>query len=283
MRGKPQLIVALLVALFGLFRYFSSSSTNEVTGEVQRVSITPQQEVALGLQSAPQMLEQFGGEVDPAHPVSRYVEAVGQRIVHETAARATPYRFDFHVLRDPETVNAFALPGGPVSVTVGLLRRITSEAELAAVLGHEIGHVVARHGAEHLAKQQLSQTLAGAGVIAAYDPDNPRGTAANAAVAAAIAQVVNMKFGRDDELQSDSLGVLFMGHAGYDPHGMLGLMQVLAKSGGGRRAPEFFSTHPNPENRLQRIQAQIEQTGGVRGEIGEDRYAANVTRYLKPR
>jgi predicted Zn-dependent protease len=282
-RGKPQLIIALLVALVGVFRYFSSSSTNGVTGEVQRVSITPEQEVALGLQSAPQMLEQFGGEVDPAHPVSRYVEAVGQRIVHETAARATPYRFDFHVLRDPETVNAFALPGGPVSVTVGLLRRLDSEAELAGVLGHEIGHVVARHGAEHLAKQQLSQTLAGAGVIAAYDPDNPRGTAGNAAVAAAIAQLVNMKFGRDDELQSDSLGVLFMGHAGYDPRGMLGLMRVLAKGGGGARAPEFFSTHPNPENRLQRIQAQIDQGGAAHGETGEDRYAANVKRYLKSR
>jgi predicted Zn-dependent protease len=279
-RGRPQLLIALVIALFGLVRYFSSSSTNEVTGEVQRVAITPDQEIALGLQSAPQMFKQFGGEVDPNHPVSRYVEAVGQRVVQQTGARNTPYKFDFHVLQDPETINAFALPGGPVSITVGLLRRINSEAELAGVLGHEIGHVVGRHGAEHLAKQQLSQTLVGAGVIAAYDPSNPRGTATNAAVAAAISQLVNMRYGRQDELQSDSLGVVFIKQAGYDPRGMLGLMQVLASSGGGRQ-PEFFSTHPNPENRLQRIQALIQQSGGAGGETGEDRFQANVKRYVQ--
>lgn len=281
MRGRPQLIIALVVALFGVFRYFSSSSTNEVTGEVQRVAMSPDQEIAIGLQSAPRMFQQFGGEVDPNHPVSRYVEAVGQRVVQQTSARTTPYRFDFHVLQDPETINAFALPGGPVSVTVGLLRRINSEAELAGVLGHEIGHVVGRHGAEQLAKQQLSQTLVGAGVIASYDPNNPRGTAANAAVAAAISQLVNMRFGREDELQSDSLGVFFIKRAGYDARGMLGLMQVLSKSGGGQRPPEFFSTHPSPENRLQRIQTLIQQSGGPGGETGEDRYQANVKRYLQ--
>lgn len=282
MRGKPQLLIALVVALFGLFSYFSRRSTNDVTGAVQHIAITPDQEIALGLQSAPEMFQQFGGEVDPNHPVSQYVEAVGQRIVQRTAARNSPYKFDFHVLADPETINAFALPGGPVSVTVGLLRRINSEAELAGVLGHEIGHVVGRHGAEQLAKQQLSQTLVGAGVIAAYDPNNPRGTATNAAVAAAISQLVNMRYGRADELQSDSLGVYFIKNAGYDPRGMLGLMQVLAKSGG-QRQPEFFSTHPSPENRLERIQTLIEQSGGAGGDVGEDRYQANVTRYLEQR
>ena len=278
---RAKLIVAMIVALFGMLRYFSSSSTNEVTGEVQRVAMTPDQEIALGLQSAPQMFRQFGGEVDPDHPVSRYVEAVGQRLVQQTAARSTPYRFDFHVLNDTATINAFALPGGPVSVTVGLLKRIDSEAELAGVLGHEIGHVVGRHGAEQLAKQQLTQTLVGAGVIASYDPNNPRGSATNAAVGAAIAQLVNMRYGREDELQSDSIGVFFMKRAGYDPRGMLGLMQVLAQAGGGRRAPEFFSTHPNPENRLQRIQALIQQAGGPGGTTGEAEFQANVTRFVR--
>lgn len=281
MRGKPQLIIAIVIALFGALRYFSSSSTNEVTGAVQHVAMSPDQEIALGLQSAPEMFQQFGGEVDPNHPVSQYVEAVGQRIVQRTNAHNSPYRFDFHVLQDPETINAFALPGGPVSITVGLLRRINSEAELAGVLGHEIGHVVGRHGAAQLAKQQLSQTLVGAGVIAAYDPNNPRGTATNAAVAAAISQVVNMRFGREDELQSDSIGVFYMKNAGYDPRGMLGLMQVLAQSGGGKRQSEFFSTHPSPENRLQRIQALIQESGATAGDVGEDRFQANVKRYLQ--
>ena len=281
MRAGLKLIVALVVAMCGGLTYFRNRSTNEITGEVQSVALTPDQEVALGLQSAPAMFRQFGGEVDPNHPVSRYVEAVGQRVVQQTVARTTPYRFDFHVLQDPETINAFALPGGPVSITVGLLKRLNTEAELAGVLGHEIGHVVGRHGAEQLAKQQLTQTLVGAGVIAAYDPNNPRGTATNAAVGAAIAQLVNMRFGREDELQSDSLGVFFMKRAGYDPRGMTQLMNVLAQSGGGRRQPEFFSTHPNPENRLQRLQTLIQQAGGAGGETGADRFTANVKRYIQ--
>jgi predicted Zn-dependent protease len=116
--------------------------------------------------------------------------------------------------------------------------------------------VVGRHGAEHIAKQQLTQGLTGAAVLATYDPDNP-GSMRNSAVLAMIGQLVNMRFGREDELESDELGVKFMAEAGYDPRAMAGVMQILAKSGGGGRQPEFFSTHPNPENRIQRIEAAV--------------------------
>ena len=111
-----------------------------------------------------------------------------------------------------------------------------------------------------MAKVQLTQGLTGAAVIAAYDPDNPS-TQQTAAVAALIGQVVNMKFGRDDELQSDVLGVRYMANAGYNPCEMLTVMQILAEAGGGGGQPEFFSTHPNPENRMENIRAAIEETG----------------------
>lgn len=281
MRRGGSFIAAIIMAIIGAVTYFSSRSTNEVTGEVQHISIEPDQEVALGLQAFPEMAAQFGGEID--HPtISEYVEAVGQRVVQQSDARRGPYQYDFHVLNDAQTINAFALPGGQVSITLGLLRRLKDEAELAAVLGHEIGHVVGRHGAEQLSKQQFAQTLVGAATIAAFDPENPRATATNAAIAAAIGQLVTMRFGRQDELESDALGVRMMASAGYDPEGMRSLLEVLGQSSeGGGRPPEFFSTHPNPENRLARVDELIRSTGRTSGDRGVERFQANVLRFLR--
>lgn len=277
-RTSAQLLVAVLVALGGALTYFGSRSTNPVTGETQHVSLSPEQERALGLQAMPEMAQQFGGVVE--HPVlSRYVRGVGERVVRQSVAANGPYRYTFHVLADPQTVNAFALPGGQVAITVGLLRRLGSEAQLAGVLGHEVGHVIERHGAEQLAKQQLTQSLVGAIGVATYDPDDPRSTR-NAAVAAAVAQLINMRFGRQDELEADHAGVQLISEAGYDPRGMRELMRVLAASGGGRQ-PEFFSTHPDPGNRLARIESEIQRMGGPRGETGENRFRENVLRYLQ--
>lgn len=250
-----RLIIGGIVALVALIGYCGQQETNPVTGEEQRVALTAEQEVALGLQAAPRLSEQYGGlEPDPA--AQARVDRVGARLVERSVAAGSPYRYDFHVLDDPETLNAFALPGGQVFITQGLLDRFTSEAQLAAVLAHEIAHVVARHGAEHLAQQQLVQGLAGATAIATYDPESP-GSAATGAVAAAIGQLATMKFSRDDELESDALGVRLMAEAGYDPRAMLEMLQIL--SGEGRGVPAFFSTHPNPDNRLERIRDLVEE------------------------
>src|ERR671917_1889526 len=179
-------------------------------------------------------------------------------MVSRSAAGQSPYRFEFHVLDDPQTINAFALPGGQIFITEGLLKRLTTDGQIAGVLGHEIAHVIARHGAEHIAKQQLTQGLTGAAVLATYDPSNPA-SRGSAAVAAMIGQLVTMRFGREDELESDQLGVRFAAEAGYDPRSMIGLMKILAQSSEGGRPPEFFSTHPNPENRVARIESAIQK------------------------
>ena len=256
--GGITFIIALLMAGFALFRYYGSTpQTNPVTGEKQRVAdIRPEQEIALGLQAAPEMMQQFGGRSQNER-AARSVEGVGQRIVQNSKAGQSPYKFDFHLLDDNKTVNAFALPGGQIFVTEALARRLNTEGELAGVLGHEIGHVVGRHGAEHIAKQQLAQGLTGAAVLASYDPNNPS-SQRNAAIAMVIGNLINMKFGRDDELESDRLGVRFMAEAGYDPRSMIRVMEVLKAAGAGGRQPEFFSTHPNPENRIARIKQAIQ-------------------------
>ena len=256
--SRSRLVMALVVAVIAVLGYFGNSVINPVTQEKQHVAgITPEQEVALGLQAAPEMMQQFGGP-DPDPEAQALVKRVGERLVSRTAAAQSPYRFEFHLLDDPKTINAFALPGGQVAITEGLLRKLQTEGQLAGVLGHEIGHVVGRHGAEHIAKQQLTEGLTGAAVLATYDPNNPS-SQNSAAVAAMIGQLVGMRFGRQDELESDELGVRFTSEAGYDPRSMTGLMKILDESSEGGRPPEFFSTHPNPENRIQRIEAAIKE------------------------
>jgi predicted Zn-dependent protease len=270
-------VLALVIAGVSVVTYLSRRTTNELTGETQYVKLTEQQEVSLGLASAPQLTRQFGGATSDAQ-LAQYVESVGQRVATKSAAAKTKYPFTFTVLGDRKTINAFALPGGPVFITEALLARMANEAQLAGVLGHEIGHVVARHGAEHLAKADLTQGLVGATVLATSDPNRPGDARAKAALAAATARLVTMKFGRDDELESDSLGVRFMHEAGYDSAQMGEVMKVLKAAGGGR-TPEFFSTHPDPDNRLERIAAALRDHPGG-GETGEAAFRANVLERL---
>jgi predicted Zn-dependent protease len=256
--NRSRLLIGLVVAVISILGYFGSSVFNPVTQEKQHVAgITPEQEVALGLQAAPEMEQQFGG-LDPDNALQQRVSQVGQRLASRSAAGSTPYRYEYHALDDSETINAFALPGGQIFITEGLLSRLKTEGQLAGVLGHETGHVVARHGAEHIAKQKLTEGLTGAAVLATYDPNDPN-SRGSAAVAAMIGQLVTMKFGRQDELEADKLGVRLMSEAGYDPRSMIDLMKILEESSQGNRPPEFFSTHPNPENRIARIEEAIKQ------------------------
>ena len=240
-------IIALAIAGISFCSYLGSRSENPVTGEVQYVDLTPDQEIALGLQSAPQMAQQHGG-LHPDERAQQLLDDIGNRLVQSSVATRSPYPFDFHLLADPQTVNAFALPGGQIFMTAALFSRLESEGQIAGVIGHEIGHVLSRHGAQRLAKSKLTQGLSGAAVLATYDPNNPA-SRGSAAVVALIGNVVNMKYGREDELESDEWGVRLCVDAGYDPRSMERVMEILAEASGGQRQPEFFSTHPNPGRR----------------------------------
>jgi predicted Zn-dependent protease len=273
-----RLILGLVFAIGGLFSYYGTTDTNPVTGEKQRIQLTPRQEVVLGLQSRQQMAARHGG-LFPDESLQAYIDTVGERVVQRSEAAKSPYPFEFHLLRDPKTVNAFALPGGQIFITAALLGRMNSEAQLAAVFGHEVGHVVGRHGAEHLAKQQLGTSLVSAiGVAASGGQDGGQGAAA---IASAVNQMVDLRYGRQDESESDRLGLKFLLEAGYTPRGILELMQILAQGAGGRQ-PEFLSSHPDPGNRLQSLKAAIQKTfpQGIPTELedGRDRFAQAVRR-----
>ncbi len=255
--GKLQLIIALIVAAFSLFSYFGSSSVNQITGEKQYLNLTPKEEVALGLQSAPQMAAQMGGLTQDAR-ARQLVSAVGAKVVAQSVAAKSGYPFKFHVLADPRTVNAFALPGGQIFITMALLSRLETEGQLAGVLGHEVGHVIARHSAEHMAKEQLTNGLTGAFAMGT-------GSMSGAQIAQVVGQMRMLSYGREDELESDRLGLRLMAEAGYDPRALVRVMQILEKASGGSRTPEWQSSHPIPANRISQINDVIAKAfpGGV--------------------
>lgn len=266
--GGIRILMALGMAAFALISYFGSKQYNPITEEQQYISISQEQEIALGLQSLPTMVQQHQGEEESGQ-IQQFLDEIGERLVNQSDARQTDWEFSFTMLNDEQTVNAFALPGGPTFMTMALFNDILdasssdaqAEARVAGVMAHEIGHVVARHSAQRLAKQQLTQGLTGAAVLATYDPDNPNSRNSQAAIAM-IGSLVNMKYGRDDELEADRLGVRFMAQAGYDPCELIGVMEILESASGGARQPEFLSTHPSPANRVQQIEAAVQAETG---------------------
>ncbi len=244
---KVRIIIGVVIALIAVISYFMKTDENPVTGEKQKVSLTVDQEIRLGLQSTPEMIRKFGGEY-PDSKLQLYVDKVGGKLVNSTEAGKSPYKFEFHLLADANTVNAFALPGGQIFITYALLKRLKTEDQLAGVLGHEIGHVINRHSAEHIAKQELTEGLIRATDIASGEPGM---------ISRFVGNMVNMKYGREDELESDDYGVKYMIEAGYKPEAMIDVMKILKEASGGGNQPEFMSTHPSSDNRIEKLKEVI--------------------------
>ena len=252
---KIRLLIAVAMVGYALFSYFSMGQVNPITGEKQRVALNPEEEVRMGMAAAPEMAQQHGG-LHPDPKDQQLVDQVGGRLVNMLEQRLTqigrnnPYNFEFHLLRDPQSINAFALPGGQIFITDALYSKLQTEAQLAGVLGHEVGHVIARHGNQRMAKQKLTQGLTGAAGVAG-------GGYNSASMAKAIGNMINMKYGREAELESDKWGVMLCTESGYDPRAMIGVMDILEASSGPSRQPEMMSTHPKPANRKKYIQDVI--------------------------
>ncbi|MCX7878163.1 MAG: M48 family metalloprotease [Ignavibacteria bacterium] len=247
MSFRARLLIGVFIALIAVVSYFMKTDVNPVTGEKQRVSLTVDQEIRLGLQSTPEMIKQFGG-LHPDKKLRDYVEKTGRKLVQSTEASGSPYKFNFHLLADDQTVNAFALPGGQIFITNALFRRLKTEDQLAAVLAHEIGHVINRHSAERLAKLELTEGLIRATDIASGDPGM---------LSRFVGNIINMKYSREDEIESDSYGVKYLIQSGYDPEAMIDVMKILKEAAGGGNQPEFMSTHPAPDNRIEKIREAI--------------------------
>ena len=249
-----RLLIGLVIAVVAVVGYFTHTSVNPVTGESQHVQMSAAEETQLGLASAPQMSQQFGGDAPRDDPEAREVRYVGNRIWTTSDAARSQYQYQYHLVNDARTVNAFALPGGQVFITRALYDALADEAELAAVLGHETGHVVERHSA-----QQVEQANLGRQLVVAVGVGSRNGFR-DAAIAGVVDKVTQLKFSRNDESQADSCGLRYMVQAGYDPRAMLDLMKILEQQSNGGRTPEFLVTHPYPQHRMQDIQAQLDGT-----------------------
>ncbi|MGA2441435.1 MAG: M48 family metallopeptidase [Tepidisphaeraceae bacterium] len=249
-------VIGALVILFGIVSYFSHESVNPTTGEKQHVAMTADDEISLGLQSAPQMIARMGGEVPASDPRAQEVQNVGKRVVSRSQAKTSPYQYQFHLLSDEQTINAFALPGGQIFVTLGLYEKLSDEAELAGVLGHETGHVVERHVAQQIEQSRLGQSIVlGTGIAASGN----RNGLATWAIADLADEMVQLKFSRKDESQADQRGLQFMTEAGYDPRAMIDVMTILKEVSAGGGEPEFLQTHPDPGNRIGAIEKWLKE------------------------
>ncbi len=254
---KIRLLIAGAIVLFSVISFMSSSRVNPVTGRKQHVAMTEQQEIAIGLQATPEMMAQHHGPSDDAR-ATRNVQNMGARLLNSLSqvlrndGIAIPYPFDFHLLNDGNVINAFALPGGQVFITQALYNKLENEGQLAGVIGHEIGHVLERHSAQQLAKGQMIQGMVGAAGVAGGDVNSAR-------MAAMIGNLVNMQYGRKDELEADRWGIELMVMSGFDPRHMLEVMDILEKSTGSGGPPEFLSTHPKPANRKEYIERIIRE------------------------
>jgi predicted Zn-dependent protease len=242
------------------------------TGKRAFIPFSWEDEIALGREAAPELEKEFGGPIDDM-ALQAYVKTVGERIAASSYYPDLPYTF---TALDSEVVNAFALPGGPVYVTRGLLEKMESEAELAAVLGHEVAHVTNRHSAQQIGRQMgFSVVLQVIGAIASRRGGGTGGEGIEK-LGEVVAGLINLKYSRGMESEADRFGLDYLVAAGYRPAGMVGLLTTFTEMEGGR-PPEFLSTHPNPDNRIGDVRQMIaDKYATVGGVVNEAEYRRKV-------
>ena len=245
---KIRILIGVAIVGFAFIQKCNRQEVNPYTGRKQTITMNPDQEIKIGLDSRDQMAQQHGG-LHPDERLRAYVEMVGKKLVNSSLARETPYKYEFHLLADQRAINAFALPGGQIFITYALLSKLKNEDQLAGVLGHEIGHVLGKHSAERIGESEFWKTVSSGASVGA-----DMGGVING-----IGQKTLLKNGRGDELESDDLGVRFMIDAGYNPREMIGVMKILKAAAGPNRVPEFQSSHPDPENRIKHIEESIQK------------------------
>jgi len=251
--------------------------TNPATGERQLNYLSLEEEVRIGEQTMPQVIEAYGGRL-PDEEIQRYVSGIGQDVASHVEDRYADLPWEFTVLNS-DVINAFALPGGKVFVSRGLLEVLDSEAQLAGILGHEAAHVTAEHHDRAMQRQLVLAGIAiGAGALAGESESEWAKVAAQAVVTGS--GVYALTYSRDQERQSDSLGVEYMVRAGYAPSGLVEAMEILAQAGGDG-PPEFLSTHPNPGGRAERLRELIESDYSEAARdrslvVGREAYRRNV-------
>jgi predicted Zn-dependent protease len=240
-------------AAVALALVIAACATAPYTKRTQLILLSEGEETQLGAAAYQEVLKEEKVVRDPA--ITSVVRRVGERIA--LAAEKPDYRWEFTVIDDPRQVNAFALPGGKVAVYTGLFPVAQDEAGLAAVMGHEVAHALARHGAERMSQGVAAQVVA-TGLAVAVSGQSPATRNAVMGAFGLGAQVgVLLPFSRTQESEADHIGLILMAKAGYDPAAALGLWQRMESASGGQGPPEFLSTHPAYGTRQSTIESWI--------------------------
>lgn len=249
MRRRTSLtILPLIIAVaFAAFQYFGAEKvTIPETGRVARVALSSEQEEALGLQSYREVIAQ--SDVVNSGPEHDLVLRVAKRLARSVGEAGKGFDWQVSVIRSDQA-NAFCLPGGKIAVYTGILRHTRTEDGLAAVMGHEMAHAIARHGSQRLLQNSLTQTVMMGASLSFTDMDIQQRRMVLAALGAGAQFGVLLPFSRSHESEADELGLLYMARAGYDPEEAIAFWERMSQAES-NRAPEFASTHPSHGTRI---------------------------------
>ena len=277
--------VGWLTAIVAQVALAAGCSTNTATGRYQFNTLDRDEEIQVGEEAKPELVKEYGG-VFPSTQLSGYVTEVGMKMVaqvEDPEKQSLPWEF---TVLDSEIINAFALPGGKVFISIGLLREFSNEASLAGVLGHEVGHVTAEHAEQRMGQATTVQVLGNVvGAAASVFGVDPGLSQATSVLVGASGEGFLLKFSRDQESEADSLGIRYMIQAGYDPEGLVQVMTILKNASAAGETPEILSTHPYPETRLERIEKLLQtkfpgERGNPRLRMGVDEWKTRAVPYL---
>jgi predicted Zn-dependent protease len=235
-----------ILSLTLILLFIAGCSVNPVTGKNEFMTVSSDQEIAMGKQNYLPMQQSQGGPYDVDPELSNYVQDVGNRVAAQSGV-SLPYQF---VVLNNSVPNAWALPGGKIAINRGLLTELGSEAELAAVLGHEAVHAAARHTAQQISRSQIMQAGVAVTAIASSGSDYGNLLAGGAGM---VAQLSLSKYGRSAELESDLYGMQYMSKAGYDPAGAVALQKTFVRLSEGRQSDwlsGLFASHPPSQERV---------------------------------
>lgn len=266
--SSRSLVVCLLLPLL------SACATNPVTGERELRLVSERQEIGMGEQTYAPLRQMQGGDYQVDPRVNEYVNRVGQRVARESDRPDLPYEF---TVLNSSVPNAWALPGGKIAVNRGLLTEFESEAELAAVLGHELAHAAARHGAQRMERQLLLQTGLMAVAVASSDSRYAGAIVGSAALGAGL---IGQQYSQAAELEADKHGTRYMHAAGYHPEGSVHLMERFVELSENRRESwlgGLFASHPPSQRRLEANRAMARRLGRE-GEWGRERFESAIAR-----
>ncbi len=261
---KYRLVPLVLFAAYAAYFWFSNQAEVPITGRSQVVAISSEQEMELGLQSYRQILANER-VIEPAAEVVQQIQRIGERIAQAAADVDPGFDWEYNVI-ESEQANAFALPGGKVAVYTGILPILENADGLAVVMSHEIAHAIARHGAERMAMQQLTQlgTLAAGISVADMDPQQQRLILGALGVGARFGLL--LPFSREHETEADKMGLILMARACFDPAEAPRVWQRMGQSRSGGSPPEWQSTHPSSETRVRQFQDWMPEALRIRAQ-----------------